>query len=273
LAMQIGKRIEGEPGSRKRRRTANTPASATTSADSGDGSGGGSSSNSAASVVEDDTYKRKALRDHLEEDKYAAIVQIVDEIRSIRRTSNVWMSSDSANRRPGTTCNMKSRQAFPASGLEAASAIVAGGGGTISSTNVTYASNATTENKTAATTEETKENSLSEEGREAAATAERKVNIIRPGSPDELTAVESMPRALTAIYFGTRLVDAVTSLGPFHRGSAAQVESVDWDQLLAEAETNLKAFRILEESTAASDRQTFVEVCTLSGDCRLERAD
>ena len=44
---------------------------------------------------------------------------------------------------------------------------------------------------------------------------------------------------LTAIYFGTRLVDAVTALGPLHRGSAAQVEAVDWDQLLAEAETNL----------------------------------
>ena len=267
LAMQIGKRIEGESGSRKRRRTANTTA---TSTHSGDGSDCDNSSNGAASVVEDDTCRRKALQDHLGEVKYTAIVQVVEEIRSIRRTSDVWMSSDSANRRPGTTCNTKSRRAFPALGLEAASAIVAGGDGTVNAADGTYASNATNENKTT-TTEETKENALAEEDREATNTADWKVNIIRPGSPDELTAVESMPRALTAIYFGTRLVDAVTALGPLHRGSAAQVEAVDWDQLLAEAETNLKAFRVLEESTAGSDRQSFVDVCTLSGNCHLEQ--
>ena len=250
LAMQIGKRIEGESGSRKRRRTANTTSTAT---HSGDGSDCDNSSNGTASLVEDDTCRRKALQEHLGEVKYTTIVQVVEEIRSIRRTSDVWMSSDSANRRPGTTCNTKSRQAFPALGLEAASAIVA-----------------TNENKTT-TTEETKENALAEEDREATNTAEWKVNIIRPGSPDELTAVESMPRALTAIYFGTRLVDALTALGPLHRGSPAQVAAVDWDQLLAEAETNLKAFRVLEESTAGSDRHSFVEVCTLSGNCHLEQ--
>ena len=270
LAMQIGKRIESEPGKRKRRRMANAAASATgiKTTESGDGSDNGSTGgNSVASVVEDDSYELKSLRDHIGEDKYAAIVQIVEEIRTIRRTSDVWMSSDSANRRPGTTCNKLPRQAFPASELQAASAIA--GDGDDTSNDGTNAANST--NKTS-TTEETKENSGADEGAETA-TAVRKVNIIRPGSPDELSAVESMPRALTNIYFGTRLIAAMAALGPSHRGTQAQVQEVEWDQLLGEAKNNLKAFRVLEESTADSDRQSFVEVCTLSGNCRLERAD
>ena len=278
LAMQIGKRIEGEPGKRKRRRMAETTTAATRSADAKTaGNGGGSDSgstggNSVASVVEDDTKKLKSLRDHVGEDKYATIVQLVEEIRTIRRTSDVWMSSDSANRRPGTTCNTKPRQAFPASGLEAASAIINDGNST--SNNGTDSAISTSE-KESTIVGEAKENSAADERIEttAAAVADSKVNIIRPGSPDELSAMESMPRALTNIYFSTRLVAALTALGPSHHGSSAHVEDVHWDRLLTEAKTNLKAFRVLEESTAGSDRQSFVEVCTLSGNCRLERVD
>ena len=279
LAMQIGKRIEGEPGKRKRRRMTETTAAARSADAKTTGSGGGSDSgstdgNSVASVVEDDTNKLSSLRDHVGEDKYTTIVQVVKEIRTIRRTSDVWMSSDSANRQPGTTCNTMPRQAFPASGLEAASAIIDDGNSTSN-----IGTNAATpiSEKKSTSIEETKENSTADEaiGIKAAATVvpDRKVNTIRPGSPDELSAVEAMPRALTNIYFSTRLVAALTALGPSHHGSSAQVEDVDWDRLLTEAKTNLKAFRVLEESTAGSDRQSFVEVCTLSGNCRLERVD
>lgn len=271
LAMQIGKRIEGEPGKRKRRRMAATKsADAKTTGDGGGSDSGSTGGNSVASVVEDDTNKLKSLRDHVGEDKYATIVQVVEEIRTIRRTSDVWMSSDSANRQPGTTCNTRPRQAFPASGLEAASAII-NDGNSNSNNGTDYA--ISTSDKKSTTFEETKENSTADEAIESTAVADRKVNIIRPGSPDELLAVESMPRALTNIYFSTRLVTALTALGPSHHGSSAQVEDVDWDRLLTEAKTNLKAFRVLEESTAGSDQQSFVEVCTLSGNCRLERVD
>ena len=268
LAMQIGKRIEGEPSKRKRRRMAETTTAGANNTGGGDEVD--SIGNSVASVVEDDTNKLKSLRDHVGEDKYADIVQIVEEIRTIRRTSNVWMSSDSANRRRGTTCNPRSRRAFPAVGLEAASAIVGDSNGTSNDDTDTVSP---TGEKKSTNTEETKENSAADEGIEATPTADRKVNIIRPGSPDELSAVESMPRALTNIYFSTRLVAALMALGPSHHGSSAQVEGIDWDRLLAEAQTNLKAFRVLEESTAGSDRQSFVEVCALSGTCRLERVD
>ena len=270
LAMQIGKRIEGEPGKRKRRRMAATKSADAKTTGDGGSDNGSTGGNSVASVVEDDTNKLKSLRDHVGEDKYATIVQVVEEIRTIRRTSDVWMSSDSANRQPGTTCNTRPRQAFPASGLEAASAIINDGNST--SNNGTDYEISTCEKKST-TFEETKENSTADEVIEPKAAADRKVNIIRPGSPDELSAVESMPRALTNIYFSTRLVAALTALGPSHHGSIAQVEGVDWDRLLAEAKTNLKAFRVLEKSTEGSDRQSFVEVCTLSGNCHLERVD
>jgi len=248
VAMQIGKRIESKGScerSNKRQRIDNNAASTA--------SGGGSAEDHAKA-------RREALRGLVGDEKYDEINRLVDEIRTIRRTSDVWMCSESANRRPGTLCGSKPRGLFTKASLEAASVIVA-------------------RNEEG---EESKENSQTDTKKDSRSTSATKtINLARPSSPEELMAVDSMPRALSEIYFGTRLVDAVVALGSAHGGSSPQLESrvysVEWDRLLFEARRNLQAFRVLEKSSLGGGDGTgrtakFVEVCSLSGGCRQESA-
>jgi len=221
------------------------------------------------------TNRRSILRSTLGADLYHEMMRLVSEIRSIRRTSDVWM------------CRSSASWDAPANAATTTTA-------TTTTTIATINDNGSCtdkENNTVQTlshSASSRPHSSLRHERSSSSHAdtcfEKKDDEEELESEDEKernkerTASQCLPPALTALYFRTRLVEAEAALGASNvllLDRENRIDRIDWITLIEEARNNVWNFRELEkkrgkeveaaggEEGVAAER--FWKLCSLSG--------
>lgn len=204
--------------------------------------------------------RHQELLTRLGQPLYDEVMSTVSEVKEIRRTSSVWMCSAMANQRP-STCSRGRRRSFKTH--HSADNFLQTGRG--------HGGNNPLQN--------------SPQGMDGPL-SHLKTDM------EEQSAMQTMPEALTAIYFRTRLVDAELALSaPTTTPQMCRVNNVDWSTLLYEAKQNVRAFRTLETEEEDgtkeempggpegctdpwnSARERFLQECSLSGGCHRVSLD